>query len=452
MPVADNKPNYPDILGLLTGGVRQNVGMAQTALAVRPRVVRAGRPFEAILVMQNAYDVPIDVTVIVQLPGRDVKGKKDRFFTDKERILVGLEAAEVGYLKMPISTRSDVAVGNDYKIALEISVKTDSKDAKSIRFDDGGGKVNPADFSDERKQELADLRKLKFSTDTKGFLRGNTLETTFGILGGKVDSEPDLSPGWVSIWSLEDHDDLDAIIDKHRETMKIRVLPVLNRAKLFEPLLKKTQERFNKAGYPLRDLEANYIAKVMTIILEYANPELNSHSPLEAGLFYFAPMLEDNSERVADNETYPHWAVGMFRALASDERVARAPDRAIPHFVYNELIHDAIIFAFKRIETVTGESLGAPEEMNEYAEHVVNLLKKTDQLDFSHAYMPLILGGITVYDSVMTKDEHNVEMLHETRLLLDERGDEQNEDNEPIFEMTKRIIDIALQKYGYIDR
>jgi proteasome assembly chaperone (PAC2) family protein len=90
--------------------------------------------------------------------------------------------------------------------------------------------------------------------------------------------------------------------------------------------------------------------------------------------------------------------------------------------------------------------------MNEYAEHVVNLLKKTDQLDFSHAYMPLILGGITVYDSVMTKDEHNVEMLHETRLLLDERGDEQNEDNEPIFEMTKRIIDIALQKYGYIDR
>ena len=40
--------NYPDVLGFLTGGQRSNFGSAQVALAVRPRIVRAGRPFEVL--------------------------------------------------------------------------------------------------------------------------------------------------------------------------------------------------------------------------------------------------------------------------------------------------------------------------------------------------------------------------------------------------------------------
>ena len=48
--------NYPDILGFITGGPRLNAGVVQIALATRPRVVRAGRPFEAILLIQNACD------------------------------------------------------------------------------------------------------------------------------------------------------------------------------------------------------------------------------------------------------------------------------------------------------------------------------------------------------------------------------------------------------------
>ena len=175
---------------------------------------------------------------------------------------------------------------------------------------------------------------------------------------------------------------------------------------------------------------------------------------LDAGLYNFAPMLEDDYKKLAEHETYPRWALAMFRALASDERTAKSPAQAIAHFAYNDLLHDAVLFAFKRIETMTGEALGSEEEMEEYAQRILTLLKAKDddKMDFSHAYMPLVLGGLTIYDQVLLRNHNNVEILQETRLLLDERMDEQTDDNEPIFDLSRRIIELALQKYGYIDR
>ena len=59
--------NYPDVLGFLSGGQRANFGSAQIALAVRPRIARAGRPFEVLVFVQNASDGAIDVTMTLAL-------------------------------------------------------------------------------------------------------------------------------------------------------------------------------------------------------------------------------------------------------------------------------------------------------------------------------------------------------------------------------------------------
>src|SRR5258708_3512400 len=92
--VADSAPNYPDLLGSITGGARYNINVAQVALGLRPRNVRAGRTFEVILLIQNATDVDIDVTATLQLPPQDTKKKPKRFIAKSERLVVGLRPAE----------------------------------------------------------------------------------------------------------------------------------------------------------------------------------------------------------------------------------------------------------------------------------------------------------------------------------------------------------------------
>src|SRR5215468_1697322 len=96
--------NYPDVLGFLTGGQRASFGAAQVALAVRPRLIRAGRPFEVILLVQNASDGAIDVTMTLHLPNIDARRQHDRFLTKTQKLVVTVKGAEVGYVVLPVTT------------------------------------------------------------------------------------------------------------------------------------------------------------------------------------------------------------------------------------------------------------------------------------------------------------------------------------------------------------
>ena len=103
--MSDSQPdNLPDLLGAVTGGDRLNLDVMQCALGVRPSSIPAGKPFEAILLLQNASDVNVDVTAVVRLPEQDAKGKRNRFIVKRERLVVGLRPAEVGYMTLPLSS------------------------------------------------------------------------------------------------------------------------------------------------------------------------------------------------------------------------------------------------------------------------------------------------------------------------------------------------------------
>jgi len=188
---------YPDILGFLTGGPRCNVSVVQFALATRPRVVRAGRPFEAILLIQNASDVDVDVTGILQLPKKDAKGQPDCFKAKAQKLVVGLRPAEAGYLKLPILCNRTTTIHEGYQLGVDVKVKPLAKPQR-IRPAEGNGTI--AEFTDEATHEINELRQLVFSAD-KSFGLGNVLQTSFSVMGGKIGRLADLSPGWVSLWT-----------------------------------------------------------------------------------------------------------------------------------------------------------------------------------------------------------------------------------------------------------
>lgn len=439
---------YPDLLGYITGGERYNISAAQVALTVRPRVVRAGRPFEALMLIQNVSNANIDVTVTLQIPAQDAQKKKGRFVAKVERLVVGLQPAEVGYISLPLSSLPDTAVGSDYKVSMDISVKTLDK-AERVRSSNGGSTFTLEHIKPEIIEKINDLKTLSYSTKKAGF-RGNVLETTFGLLSGKVGAIVDLTPGWTSLWTLRDHLDDRLLMQRYWETLKLKVLPNLNRSTAFQPLYETTLKRFSAAGFKIKPLEALLISKLMTLIIEYAAPSAESaHGHLAAGIYDISGLLK--KERVMSSQpmNLPKWISALLRTIDKDERAARFPGLALASFAYDALLQDAANHAFHMIEIATGENLGSLEERNLYIDDMFKMLRKEASIDFSHVYLPLVLGGILIFDQLMLPDEKLSEIVDKLRLLSSEREAEITDDDEPTFAIFSKIVNQAMMKYGY---
>lgn len=442
--------NYPDVFGYITDVARHTVGVTQVALALRPGVVRAGRPFEVIVLIQNAADIPVDVRVALQIPEKDAAGQKGKFLTGVEQLVVGVEPAEVGFVTLPMSTLPDTAVSNAYSIGLDVSAKPLGKPNR-VRNADGGGEFNPAALVADKQQMVEELKGLSFSTQKRGFLRGNALEVNLSLLAGKVGTPLKLTPGWTSLWTLENQNDIELLLDKYRETMRTSVVPKLRRRAVYEPLYDKTKERFEKAGYPLQAIEASAVTRLLSLILEFANASKTSKSGLEAGIYNIEPRLAEKRLMIDETQPLPNWTMALLRAASRDERVLTVPIRAIPHFAYDELLLDAMMYAFKEIERATGHDLGTGEEMSAYADMVVKKLGTKGEMDFSHAYLPLVIGGILMYDQMLMPDEKLADILEDIKYLLETREDERDDSTEMIFEMAQSIIEHSLKKYGALD-
>lgn len=311
--------NYPDVLGHVTGGARQNVNIAQVALATRPRVVRAGRAFEVILLVQNAGDSALDLKLTLHLPAHDAKRQRDRFMTKTARLIVNVKPAEVGYVVLPVATLADTAIGEGYKIAVDVDVQTLGK-ANRIRATDGGGKLDLTTITPTAREHIEALMGLSFSTAKTATIGRTTLETTFSVMSGSISKMTDFQPGWVSVATLRDFNDARLLLHRYGDLIKLKTLPQLKRDQVFAPLAAHTLEVFRAADYRLGESEANAIAKVMTLLLEYAAPIQNAHAGVSAGRYNIEALIQrDPLERI-DAPDLPH-----VPAPASDNRVENAP-------------------------------------------------------------------------------------------------------------------------------
>jgi hypothetical protein len=162
--------NYPDVLGYLTGGIRAIISPVQIAMAVRPKVIRSGRPFEIVVLAQNTIDTDVDITLILKLPEKDNKGKKQPFQTHKDRITVGIKSGEVGYLAFPVKVSSHTVPGT-YTIDLEVKTqKVGTGKGEQIRKDEGGAAFEIAQMHHNQVVDLQKMHKLTFTANKKSGL------------------------------------------------------------------------------------------------------------------------------------------------------------------------------------------------------------------------------------------------------------------------------------------
>jgi hypothetical protein len=266
-------PNFPDILGDITGNQRVNIGLVQVAMAIRQRILRAGRPFEVILLVQNSSDIAIDFVARVRLPERDANGKKGRFVNKVDKLVIGLEPAQVGYLTLPVSSLPDTAVSADYKMALEVKMKPASNNKpRRIRLEAGGGEVDTEHLAEGVVDKIEELKHLNWTAKKVSGMRSTGLEVGFGLMGGTIGKLTDLKPGWESLWTIANLSDITLLLEKHRAKLLKSVLPTLTPERIFPRAYDTTLANFEEAGFKLSKWEAIVIAKMMTLILLFADP------------------------------------------------------------------------------------------------------------------------------------------------------------------------------------
>ena len=439
-----DQPNYPDILGYITGSDRCNASVVQVALTVRPRVPRAGRPFEAILLIQNAADVDVDVTATLHIPEQDAKKQKNRFIAKSSKLVVGLRPAEVGYVVLPLSSLPDTAVSDQYKVGMGVEVKPLEK-PRRIRLPEGGGALAMEYLTDETLAKLDELKKLTFSTAKRG-LMGTVIEAPFNILSAQLGQLVDLKPGWVSLWKMSDYKDDRLLLEKYGAVLAEKILPGLKRDQLYPALFQAAQERFAATGYDIQPVEAHYIAKLMVALLEAAAPDEEIFDPLGFDEYNVKLLLQKGTN---DPAALPSWCRGLLKAIDRDPSAAENVPAALSTTLYDELLRDSIRQGFEMIVNTTGEDLGSEADMREYGERLIGDILKANHLTFVDVYLPLALGGVIAYDRAILADEKVGEALTEIFKQIKIRRDEVDEDNELVYRMAAQVIDRALQKYGY---
>lgn len=429
--------NYPDVLGYITGGTRQNLGVVQAAATTHPAQINAGRPFEIIVLLQNITAARVEVALI--------PGQKNWLALAKEQVRAVLEPGEVGILSIGAKIHPKTPEGQQ-SLPLDIQTRAADPKAAVIREADGGGKFTVDTLSEVRRKLIDGLQKLPFNARKRGLLRASGLEVEITVKA--AGDAPAVKPrtGWRSLWTMADMDDLAPLVEQYAELITLRVLPKLTRQQLYEPLRTQVIALFEGAGYPLQPLEVEAITRLMLLVLEYANAPHNGHSSLQAGMY-------DISGKMAQGAAHslPRWVQTLLRTITRDPRAVQAPVKFIPLMAHDALLYDAMMLGFQLVDDATGDPLGTPEEMTAYADKLLNKIARQQALTFGDVYMPLVTAGIIAYEYVLLPEEKLSAVLNEMIDLLEQRQNELNDENELIFEIADQILTQSLRKYGTLD-
>lgn len=450
---SEQRINYPDVLGAVTSD-RVAVSVVQAAVGIRPKVARAGKPFSVLILLQNAANSAVDAVLTIRLPESDFKRQRGKFTAKAQRLVIGLQPAEVGYAVLPVLTAPDTAPGRDYKIGVELSVRPLSK-TERVRAVEGGTPLDLTSLRGESLSEIEALQKLNFIAPKANIMRGGLMELPFSLLMGDADQPADdLKPQWVSLWTLKDYrsDDDFSLMRKHGEDLRPQ-LAKLRHDLIYKGFLDKTNKRFSEAGYPLNELEATLITRLLVYVLQYSVLEMAADVELN---FYRADWL--NLIKLYESGAFkeagalpvlPNWTMGLLKAIESDKRSLVYPDRAIAYFAYDDLIRDAVQLGLRMLEDATGNELGTPEEMEMYADQVVDALNKRTDIAFDLVYLPLVMAGMLAFDRVRQPKDDIKKFAEGMRELVKLHDKERTEDNEAVFDMLKFMVQTVLLKYGF---
>ncbi|MCA9904199.1 MAG: hypothetical protein KC547_10095, partial [Anaerolineae bacterium] len=105
--------------------------------------------------------------------------------------------------------------------------------------------------------------------------------------------------------------------------------------------------------------------------------------------------------------------------------------------------------AFALVQQVSGQSLGEKNEIEAYAQQLVEMIEKKEGINFQRVYLPLVMGGVLVNDKILLPGEQQDDQVSQLVNILDERRPEMTIDDADIVELTEQMIHRATKIYGH---
>ncbi|MCC7207481.1 MAG: hypothetical protein IT323_09250 [Anaerolineae bacterium] len=375
-------PDFPDVLGMVTGGARQSAGAVHYALALYPTSVTVGQALEALILLQNACNRPVPVAVTLYLPRKDVDGNRMSLVAPKENLTVNLGPGEAGLLHVPIIPYPPTRPSEENVIGVRAEARL-PRGAHIVHGPHGG---RPASVLSMSPFRLNTLREVGFAAA----LEGEHVVKTFNILPGSIAApQPDLSPRYETLWSARELPDERARYLALAERAA-DFAQTLERSRLLAPLAAATEGRYARAGLSLHPSEALFLGKTL------------------------AYTLEDGLQAEG---VYPLDEAAWFRRLitvADDDGLLSDRDGLIA-YLYTALVRDAVRLGLAMVERASGEKLGEVSDHIAYAQEVVSALETQRESDLGHVYLPLILAGVLVNNLVKDARENPWESLARLR-------------------------------------
>lgn len=405
---------YPDVLGAITRNNRFTMNALQFAVGIFPSQAYINQPVEVVLILQNLVDQNMQVKVSLHLPADDRQGKLVVLDTPKPVITVGLQGGEVGVLHIPVIAYPPTLPGADMPIHVAARYRT-PRLGRYVRPVAGGAPPSMLQISPFKLQVLRDIefvaRPWNDSTDI--------ITTYFDIMPKRLPPpKEELNWRYETLWTPRRMAEENKLALSQVKAAQQIVVRLANNPDLYEYLQAITDERFATVGMPLHPGEVKAIARALVYLVKTTPKRYKTGS------------LEKN-----------RWFRTLCYALAHEPDVPTWNDRSIiTYYLYEILVHDAILLSFDVVQPHLQESLGSQSEQLDYADRVLGWFGGEGEPDLAYVYLPLVLAGVVLARQVDYSVENPWRMVGELRQSFQGRARLVSEEAIPVFNMLDKLI------------
>lgn len=412
---------YPDVLSAITGGKLINTPNLQCALGIFPKTAFINQPIEAVIILQNTVDQPVQVKLSLNFPTEDRQKNRVVLSTPQKVITAQVAPGEVGVLHVPIIAYPPTRPNNHVPVHVALRSRV-ARQGKLVRPLVGG--YPPAHLNISRFK-LQALRDVEF-IDWRWGQSTDILTAHFDIAPRRLSPPQErLETRYEVIWDpAEAQREHQAARAKFREAYQLA--HAFDGYDIYDALIPAVRARFKQRGLPLAEAEALAVANAIGYVI------------IEA--------IEIDEEQFVLEQS--NWFQMLCHVLAFDENAINLPHgRLAVDYLLVPALYDAILKGFKIIDPLTKETLGSSDERRHYAERVMSWYGGQIEPDINYAYLPLVLAGLAVNHNVAAKySGHAWSIVMGLYTAYQQRLNQVSDDNRSILELIEPLLPRAEEE------
>jgi hypothetical protein len=407
---------YPDILSEYVSARNrlENTGL-QFVCQLEPHTVAPGELTRLIVYLQNALDVPLQVTIRVHVPSskemhRRRSGSSSRlvnFTIFEPEMSLAMEPAEMGLLRIPLQIDLATEQG-EYGIRCSLTVTPQERGTR-IRPPESQGRLGHTILKDTVGLGLA-------AAVGVGYISVPADQVTANItVAGAAErpAEVDLEPAFVSLWMPEDLTVQQKALQEINDR-RIHILEQLKVEPVYVALLEESEATFRELGVPLRVGERIFLAKILTYTVQYFLENVNRQDAL----------------------LIPIWSAALRNDMSTNDYLAM-----VTQVGWERLLRLAIAISFALVNDALSREPWTTEEQRAVADLMLDRVNRRASLPVEFLYLPLLLGGLVVAHEMSMPDE---DVEHSLQLLTQAKSDRAEAFDEELTELNQ-VFDTLLK-------